>query len=69
MASIYTELFGLQSYLLNGIRSSSKRVVPVQAFFSRRLYWIWKYTIMNLSSSIASGSTGLQRYTSRFLRM
>jgi DNA repair protein RecO (recombination protein O) len=33
VASIYTELFGLQSYLLNGIRSSSKRGGSRTGFF------------------------------------
>ena len=31
IVTILTELFGLQSYLINGVRSSSRRVPPVGA--------------------------------------
>lgn len=47
IVSIYTELLGIQSYIVNGVRTSSKKAAAKQTSSSRPLSWILLFTIMN----------------------
>ncbi len=46
IVTIYTELFGAQSYLVNGVRTSSKKGRAGPTYSSRQLSWTWWYTTM-----------------------
>ncbi|WP_315819946.1 DNA repair protein RecO [Paraflavitalea speifideaquila] len=46
IVTIYTELFGIQSYLVNGVRTSTKKGRARPIYSSHRPSWTWLFITM-----------------------
>lgn len=46
VVTAFTELFGIQTYLVNGVRASNKKPITLPVF-SHLQYWVWRFTTTN----------------------
>ena len=67
VVTVFTELFGLQSYMVNGVRMISKKELQRALIFRQVLFLILLFTIINLKTCNALKNLNGRIYTTIFI--